>query len=213
VKVAARDINDKESKKLSRSLPSISVPNKLLKYEVLGLGEALASKKKGQKLRKTFDLQQRKEYHGGSVFWSPRKLRDARVRQTAKEREERELRSQKAERAEFKKTNKLYKAGILQEKRIARAEARVAKEQGKAEQAATRAQKQSAQKAEKAHQQRIKLADKGNKQAVRLPIEANKRKKQALKIVRGVEDSVAVSGAQPVTTRRGCNIKVPNKYE
>jgi hypothetical protein len=84
-----------------------------------------------------------------------------------KEREERELQSQKAERAEFKKADKLYKAGVLQEKRVARAKAKVAREQEKAEQAATRAQKQSVRKAEKALQQRIKLADKGNKQAVR----------------------------------------------
>jgi hypothetical protein len=59
----------------------------------------------------------------------------------------------------------------------------------------------------------MKLANKGNKQAVRLPMEANKRKKQELKVVSGVEDSGAASAAQPVTTRRGRNIKVPNKYK
>jgi hypothetical protein len=56
-----------------------------------------------------------------------------------KEREERELRSQKAERAEFKKADKLYKAGVLQEKRVVRAKAKVVREQEKAKQAATRA--------------------------------------------------------------------------
>jgi hypothetical protein len=150
VKVVARGINDKETKKLSRLLHSISVQNEPLKHEVRGLREALASKKRVQKRNKPLDLQQRKEYDGGSVFWSPRKVREARVRQTVKEREEKELQSQKAERAEFKKADKLYKAGVLQEKRMARAKAKVAREQEKAEQAATRAQKQSAQKAEKA---------------------------------------------------------------
>ena len=96
---------------------------------------------------------------------------------------------------------------------MARAEAKVAREQEKAKQVASRAQKQSAQRAEKALQQRIKLANKGNKQAVRLPIEANKRKKQALKGVSGMEDLGVISAAQPVTTRRGRNIKVPNKYK
>lgn len=130
-----------------------------------------------------------------------------------KERGEKELQIQKAERAEVKKADKLYKAGILQEKRAARAEAKVAREQEKAKQAASRAQKQSAQRAEKALQQRIKLANKGNKQAARLPIEANKRKKQALKVVSGMEDSGVAPVAQPVTTRRGRNIKVPSKYK
>jgi uncharacterized protein YqgQ len=73
------------------------------------------------------------------------------------------LKLQKAESAELKKADKLYKAGILQEKRVARAEAGVAREQGKAKQAANRAEKQSAQKAEKALRQRIEPADKGNK--------------------------------------------------
>jgi hypothetical protein len=45
---------------------------------------------------------------------------------------------------------------------------------------------------------------------VRLPIGANKRKKQASKVVGGVEDSDVVSVAQPVTTRRGRKVKVPN---
>ena len=84
VKVAAKDINDQEAKKLSRSFHSISVQNELLKHENRGLREALASKKKGQKRSRPLDLQQRKEYHGGSVFWSPRKVREARVRQTVK---------------------------------------------------------------------------------------------------------------------------------
>lgn len=82
-----------------------------------------------------------------------------------------------------------------------------------ADNVATQAQKQSARKAEKALQQRIKLAHKGIKQAVSLPIEANKRETQSLKVVSGVEDSGAASAAQPVITRRGRNIELPNKYK
>jgi hypothetical protein len=130
-----------------------------------------------------------------------------------KEREEKGMQLQKADRAELRKADKLYKASILQGKRVARAEAKVIKEQEKAEQAASRAQKQSAQRAEKVLQQRIRLANKGIKQTVSLPIEANKRKKQALKVVSGMEDSGVASAAQPVTTRRGRNIKIPNKYK
>jgi hypothetical protein len=68
VKVVAKDINDEEAKKLSRSLHSISVQNEFLEHEVQRLREAFASKKKGQKHSKPLDLQQRKEHHGGSVF-------------------------------------------------------------------------------------------------------------------------------------------------
>jgi hypothetical protein len=96
---------------------------------------------------------------------------------------------------------------------VARAAAKAAREQEKAKQASSRAQEKSARRAEKALQQRIELVDKGNKQAVRLPIGANKRKKQASKVVGGVEDSGVVSVAQPATTRRGRKVKVSNKFE
>jgi hypothetical protein len=48
---------------------------------------------------------------------------------------------------------------------------------------------------------------------MRLPVGANEQKKQALKVVSGMEDPGVASAAQPVTTRRGRNIKVPNKYK
>ncbi|KAI1560323.1 hypothetical protein PtrEW7m1_011606, partial [Pyrenophora tritici-repentis] len=52
--------------------------------------EALQHKKKHRKKGKALDLQQRQEYHGSAVFWSPRKLREARVREAVRERDETE---------------------------------------------------------------------------------------------------------------------------
>jgi hypothetical protein len=49
VKVAAKDINNKETRKLCRSLHSMIVQNKLLEHENEGLREALAAKKKQEK--------------------------------------------------------------------------------------------------------------------------------------------------------------------
>jgi hypothetical protein len=53
--------------------------------------------------------------------------------------------------------------------------------------------------------------DKGKKKAIRLPIGANEQRKQTLMVISGLEDPGVASAAQPVTTRRGRNIKVPNK--
>jgi len=86
-----KDESSKEARRLSRSLYHILVQNQLLHYEIQGLKEALVVKKKHKKHSKPLNLQQRQEYHGGSVFWSPRKVREARVRQAAKEREKKEL--------------------------------------------------------------------------------------------------------------------------
>jgi rubrerythrin len=62
---------------------------------------------------------------------------------------EKELQLQRAKRAEFKNMDKLYEATILQEKRVARAAAKVTREQEKAEQAASRAQEKSARSAKR----------------------------------------------------------------
>jgi hypothetical protein len=52
----------------------IAYKNKLLHYENNGLMCILEAKKNHKKKSTTMDLQQRREYHGGAVFWSPRKL-------------------------------------------------------------------------------------------------------------------------------------------
>jgi hypothetical protein len=47
------------------------------------LKEALQHKKKHKKKGKALDLQQRQEYHGSAVHWSPRKLRKQTCQQTS----------------------------------------------------------------------------------------------------------------------------------
>ncbi|KAF2875808.1 hypothetical protein BDV95DRAFT_615764 [Massariosphaeria phaeospora] len=91
-----------------------------------GIKQALSTKEKRKKKGKALDLQQRQEYHGRAVFWSPRKIREARVRQSVREQEEKEQQLQKAETAELRKAAKLYKEKIAEEKRIAREAAKYA---------------------------------------------------------------------------------------
>ena len=98
----------------------MSIQNELLHHENKGLREAVSTKKKHKNKGKTLDLQQRKEYHGGAVFWSPKKVREARVRQEVKEREVEESQLQKAQTKEIKASAKLYKLQIAEEKRMAR---------------------------------------------------------------------------------------------
>jgi hypothetical protein len=155
VRSAVSDQSEKDPQKLSRSLHSISVQIQRFQHENMGLKEALAVKKKHKKCGKPLGLQQRQEYHGGAVLWSPRKVREACARETVREREEKELQLQKAERSELKKAAQLYKLKIAEEKRVAREEAKVVREKEKAERAekaAQRARNQQARNAEKAIQ-------------------------------------------------------------
>jgi hypothetical protein len=153
VRVAVKNTATEEAKKLRGSLHSLQVQNELLHHENQGLREALTVEKKHTKRGKPLDLQQCKEYHGGAVFWSPRKVKEARVRQTVKKREEKELQLQKAESAERKKAARLYKLEIAEEKRAVREAAKEVREKEKAEkvkQVAERARQREAQTATKA---------------------------------------------------------------
>jgi regulator of replication initiation timing len=69
-----------EAKKLSTLLHHLANKNELLTDENEGLRDVLSTKKKHNKKGKVLDLQQRKEYHGGAIFWSPRKKREAEAR-------------------------------------------------------------------------------------------------------------------------------------
>jgi hypothetical protein len=81
-----KDTTADEAKQLSLTLHHLQVQNELLNHKDHGLREALSSKKKHSKKGKALNLQQRQEYHGGAVFWSPCKLQEARVREEIKQR-------------------------------------------------------------------------------------------------------------------------------
>jgi hypothetical protein len=97
---------------------------------------------------KVLDLQQRQEFHAGTVLWTPRKLREGKAREIVREREVQELQLHKAETKELKAASMLYKQKTQEEKRVAREKAKVVREEEKAEKAA-RARKIEAQNTKK----------------------------------------------------------------
>jgi hypothetical protein len=102
VRTAVKDTTASEAKQLSLMLHHLQVQNELLNHENHGLREALSSKKKHSKKGKALVLQQRQEYHGGAVFWSPRKLQEALVREEVKQRLYNKEQLQKAETKKLK---------------------------------------------------------------------------------------------------------------
>jgi hypothetical protein len=77
---AVMDKQKAEAKRVGAALHSLQVQNELLHHENDGLHAALTTKRKHVTKSKVLDLQQREEYHGGAVLWSPRKIREARTR-------------------------------------------------------------------------------------------------------------------------------------
>jgi hypothetical protein len=81
----------------------------LLEHEVKSLHEALINERMRRKRDKPLLLEEPEEYHGGAVFRSPRKVKDARERQQLKEREEQQLQHQKAEANRHRKESRQAK--------------------------------------------------------------------------------------------------------
>ncbi|KAF1969096.1 hypothetical protein BU23DRAFT_378764, partial [Bimuria novae-zelandiae CBS 107.79] len=102
--------------------------NDLLHTEIQGLTKALQVKKKQQKKSKPLDLQQRKEYHSGAVFWSPRKLREARVRESVMDKEKEKVELEKAHKKAETALAKLRQLQEKKERERLRAEKREEKE-------------------------------------------------------------------------------------
>jgi hypothetical protein len=135
VRAAVTNSHQYEARKLRSSVHHLSVQNELLKHEVEGLREALQHKEKHKKKGKALDLQQRQEYHGGAVHWSPRKLRDARAREAVRERDETEEKLQKARAKKQREEAQLQRQVELGEKRVERLRLKEVRELERAEKA------------------------------------------------------------------------------
>ena len=200
----------KEVKKLNRSLHHISVEVDILRHENMGLKEALSTKKEKRKKSHPLHLRENQgEYHGGAVFCSPRKLRQAKERRAIEEREKDELRLQKAQRSQLKKQVRLYKLQVAQEKRVERERLKEVREKEKAEQVAERARQKADHDSRKAFQQ-----GQNNKRKASQASSQNKKRQKRVVAAAAIKESLgAAPAAPPVTTRRGRNIKLPSKYK
>ncbi|KAF1959163.1 hypothetical protein CC80DRAFT_514467 [Byssothecium circinans] len=184
-----------ELQDLRESSTSVLSGKDWLKIETL-VRKAVRDEGSKEKKSKPLDLQQRKEYHGGAVFWSPRKLREARARK-------------KAEQA----SAKLRKLQEKEERERLRAKKKEEKERIAAGKEAEKQRKiQEKENSKKATQ----TSQKGKRKASK-PAAAPKQKKKQRVVVaedRGDRGSeMARDLASTTTTRRGRNIKLPAKFQ
>jgi hypothetical protein len=194
----------------------LQVQNELLNHENQGLRAALVTKRKNTKKSKPLDLQQRQEYHGGAVFWSPCKVREARVRESVKQCEDKVEKLWKAETKELRAAASLYKKKMAEEARVLREQG---KEQRKkdaeakaVEREAARAQKQ--QEKEAANTRKLaEQANKGTHTASQLRVKRSHLQGGAV----GGASSAAAEPPQPQPpprmTMRGRQINLPQKFE
>jgi hypothetical protein len=208
VRAAVRDTQQTESRKLRSSLHHISVQNELLQHENKGLREALSHKQRHKKKSKPLDLQQRQEYHGGAVFWSPRKLREARARETVRERDEIEQKLQKARAREQRDEAQAQRQVELEQRRVERERLKNMREKERAEKAA----KRQRQKDERDRAKALQLSQKGKRKASRAPLSSKKRQKRSSSDRASAALLEEPSAQPPKLTSRGRNVHLPKKF-
>ena len=203
-----------EARRLKASFHSLQTHNELLHLENDGLTAAIQAKKKHKKKINTMDLQQRKEYHGGTVFWSPRKLREARAREATKRDEDERQRLQKTHDKELKAVAKLYRKKQAEAAKVARqhaAEERAAAKKAKAEElAAARAlkkQQQDAATAQKSCDTLNKAKRKASHKAAKIPT-----KRRRVVGAGSRPDAAPAPPPPPPKTTRTRSIQAPKKY-
>jgi type IV secretory pathway VirB10-like protein len=170
-KVLDAAVEDKakvESKRLAALVHSLQVNNHLLHIENDGLQRALYTKKKHKKKSNKLDLQQTQESHSGAVFWSPRKLREARAREKVEQDNAEQEKLQKNKARELKASETLYKKKMAEEAKAERQRAKEEREKAKKarreELAAARALKQQERDAATTQKSRDTL-NKGRRKA------------------------------------------------
>jgi hypothetical protein len=92
-----KDSSEVPARQLALALHLLQAQNELLHHKNEGLREALATKQNNAKNSKPLELQKRKEYWSGAVFWSPRKLREAKVQDAVEQQEEEQEKLRKAD--------------------------------------------------------------------------------------------------------------------
>jgi hypothetical protein len=162
---SAKDGAEKVAKTLTQALHRLQVNNELISQENEGLREALQTKKKNKKKGIPLDLQQRQEYHGGAVIWSPRKGREAEVRRTIMERQAEQEKLNKAKRKQEKEDAKIQKQLELEQRRDERERLKES-EREKAKKAAERERQKADKEAAKSCQATQKLKRKAPKYSI-----------------------------------------------
>ena len=196
------------------SLHSLQVNNELLRHKNLGLRRALYTRKKREAKSTTLDLQPDEEGFAGAVFWSPRKLREAREREAAKQDEAGHLQLQKTHDREIKAAAAIYKKQQAEAAKVARQHA--AEERCKAEK--ERADKLAAARALKKQQNDTATTQKSHdtptgrkRKASHKVVKILAKRRRAVGSRTGVAPAPAAPPAPPKATRTR-SVKPPQRY-
>jgi hypothetical protein len=203
------DVYDRQAAKLSQTIHTIAAQNTLYRHENKRLQEAFMNEKKRRQRGKPLLLETLPEKTSGAMWWSPKKVQDARLKQETKDLELQAQIHQKAEDARRKEEAKQLKQQFTNDRTLGRRSAKVSRDKDKA------AEKEAAA-IDRELSQQLKIALQLFKKGKRLSIKPiQPLKKPAVVVVNTPEpEKVDVGGAAAATTttRRSRNTKKPSRY-
>jgi hypothetical protein len=212
---AVKDPASDEARSLSLTIHQLQADKDMAEYKNEQLQDALQLQSRHQKQSKPLDLQQRRNWRGGTVLWSPRKIREANTRQGIKEREEKEERLRIDARKAQQALNKTEKEKEAERKRVDRENKKVEQQKKKADEAATKARKAAEKKAAQEAATSQKLAQQANKlkrkASHKAPSKSVKKRRVGGAAASGIAHEPAPA-PPPKASTRGRNIKLPAKY-
>jgi hypothetical protein len=208
---AVADRDQKKISELNQMIHQLSIQSTLVQDENKRLEQALINERLRKKRGKALPLEQPEDYHGGAVFWSPRKVKEARDCQHQQELEEEQQQLQKAERACVQENKKHFKLCTAQEKRAARAAARIILEKEKAKKAAEQAPRATAWRTQQQLQQALKTAQKRRKRGLNAAATAGSKKRAVVRLIASGEPQGAVAAAPAIQSRRSGAINTPKR--
>jgi hypothetical protein len=211
-----RDGQEQKAQKITASLHHLQIQNELLLHENEGLKHALTTKKKHKKESKVLDLQQREEYHGGAVFWSPSKIREARYRERVRAREEEQEKLRKSNEKDLNAAAALYKKQQLEKKRVEREALQKERAKEKEREAAERAELQRKKQQEKeaaTAQKALQLSQKGMRAASQSIRPKGKRRRGAQPAEGDAGDTDPAPSPPPKVNSGGRKINLPKRFK
>jgi hypothetical protein len=205
-----------EARQLEASLHSLQVQNELLHHENDGLQREPHTKRKQMTQRITLTIQEGEDWHGGTVFMSPRNLQRARARKAAEQDEAEQLQLQKARDGESKAASAAYKKQLQEAAKVVQQQAKIARDAKRKaraeEQAANRALKKAQSDAATAQKSRDTL-NKGKRKASHKAAKNSTKRRRVVAAPSSVDAEPPVASPPPKFTTRGRNIRKPAKYK
>ncbi len=205
-----------EAKRLSQSIHSLQVNNALLHDQNESLKQQLNAKSKPPIKRTALNTQDGEEWHGGAVWWSPRRLRRHRERKAAEQDEAEQQQLQKARDRELREASKLYQKQQQEAAKVARQEA--AEERAKAKKAraeelaaarALKKQQREAATSQKSYDTSNTAKRKGSHKVAKNPA----KRRRVVAAASRVDAGPPAASPPPKISARGRQIKTPAKFK